>query len=117
MCAGCEKAAGKALVAAEKEKAAVEKVIVAAEKEKAAVEKKMEKERVRALWEEALGKEEEAVKVLAWKAERALFHGLPKPVVAGCAYNKWRRWHDPNLGPGYVGDKYAVEAAEGGEAE
>ena len=66
---------------------------------------------------EALDKEEEAVKVLAWKAERALFHGLPKPAVADpSAHYKWRKWHDVGWAH-YVGDKYPVEqAAEGGKA-
>ena len=75
-----------------------------------------EKERVRALWAEVLDKEEEAVKILFWKAERALFHGLTKPVAADTsARGKWRRWHDATF-HGYVGGKYPVEAG-GGEAE
>ena len=110
------KAAAKAAAAkaaAGKEKGAVEKAVVAEENEK-------EKERVRALWAEAFAKEEEEVRVVAWKAERALFHGLPKPVSADTsARSKWRRWHDATF-PGYVGDKYPVEeeqAAGGGEEE
>ena len=105
--------AAAAKAAAGKEKGAVEKAVVAEENEK-------EKERVCALWAEAFAKEEEEVRVVAWKAERALFHGLPKPVSADTsAKGKWRRWHDATF-PGYVGDKYPVEeeqAAGGGEEE
>ena len=111
--AAAAKAAKAAAAAAGKEKGAVEKAVVAEENEK-------EKERVRALWAQAFAKEEEEVRVVAWKAERALFHGLPKPVSADTsAKGKWRRWHDATF-PGYVGDKYPVEeeqAAGGGEEE
>ena len=91
----------------------MEKAVVAEEKEK-------EKERVRALLAQAFAKEEEEVMVVAWKAERALFHGLPKPAQADAsARGKWRRWHDVGWAH-YVGDKYPVEeeqAAGGGEEE
>lgn len=103
--------AAAAKAAAGKEKGAVEKAVVAEENEK---------ERVRALWAQAFAKEEEEVRVVAWKAERALFHGLPKPATADTsAKGKWRRWHDATW-VHYVGDKYPVEeeqAAGGGEEE
>ena len=112
MCGGCEKAAAKVLAETGREKAAE---AAAAAKAAAGKEKEKEKERVRALWQEALAKEEEEVRVLAWRAERALFHGLPKPVATDTpAYNKWRKWHDVGWAH-YVGDKYPVEA-EGGKA-
>ena len=127
MCGGCDKALASAEKAAapkepkEKEKeqaakAAAAKEKGAVEKGKAAAGKEEEKERVLALWAQAFAKEEEEVKVVAWKAERALFHGLPKPAQADpSAYYKWRRWHDVGWAH-YVGDKYPVEA-EGGKVE
>ena len=118
--AAAEKAEEDAKAAAEAAaaKAAAAKEKGAGEKGKAAEENEKEKERVCALWAEAFAKEEEEVRVVAWKAERALFHGLPKPAAADTsAKGKWRRWHDVGW-VHYVGDKYPVEeeqAAGGGE--